>query len=132
VVRGFEVPETPYGSGHRGIDIEVPLGTPVHAAESGRVSFAGAVAGALYVSVDHPDGIRSTYSWLSEVRVRRGQSVTRGEVVGSSGAGHPGTGRPHLHFGARIGETYIDPMLLLERGSVVGLVRLAPLDGRPP
>jgi murein DD-endopeptidase MepM/ murein hydrolase activator NlpD len=127
VTRRFDPPGSPYGSGHRGIDIAVPLGTEVLAAKEGVVAFAGPVAGGLYVSVDHPDGVRTTYSWLSEVSVRAGDEVERGDVLGRSGPGHPGVDPPHLHLGARLGSVYLDPMLLLERGSLVGLVRLAPL-----
>jgi murein DD-endopeptidase MepM/ murein hydrolase activator NlpD len=124
----YDPPETPFGSGHRGIDIDAPLGTPVQAAEGGTVAFAGPVAGALFVSIDHPDGVRTTYSWLSEVRARAGDRVERGAIVGLTGSGHPGVDPPHLHLGARYGGEYIDPMLLLGGGSVVGLVRLAPLE----
>jgi murein DD-endopeptidase MepM/ murein hydrolase activator NlpD len=128
VLRAYDPPETPFGSGHRGIDIGAPMGSPIVAAHDGVVAFAGPVAGNLFVSIDHPDGVRTTYSWLSRVDVGRGDPVRRGDPIGRSGAGHPGAGEPHLHFGARIGTVYIDPMLLLERGSVVGLVHLAPLD----
>jgi murein DD-endopeptidase MepM/ murein hydrolase activator NlpD len=128
VLRGFDPPDTPYGSGHRGIDIGTGLGTTVVAAQDGVVAFAGPVAGSLFVSIDHPDGVRTTYSWLSEVGVRSGDVVRKGDPIGRSGAGHPGTSSPHLHLGARIGSTYIDPLLLLERGSVVGLIHLAPLE----
>ena len=72
VIRGFEPPPDPYQAGHRGIDIGTAFGTPVLAAQDGTVSFAGWVAGALFVSIDHPDGYRSTYSWLSAVLVPRG------------------------------------------------------------
>jgi murein DD-endopeptidase MepM/ murein hydrolase activator NlpD len=129
VLRGFDPPDTPYGSGHRGIDIGTAIGTSVVAAQDGVVAFAGPVAGSLFISVDHPDGVRTTYSWLSDVGVQRGDVVRKGEPIGRSGAGHPGEGPAHLHLGARIGSTYIDPMLLLERGSVVGLIHLAPLPG---
>jgi murein DD-endopeptidase MepM/ murein hydrolase activator NlpD len=128
VIRPFDPPATAYGSGHRGIDIAAPVGTTVRAAADGVVSFAGAVAGGLFVSVDHPDGVRTTYSWLSHVAVSAGQQVRRGAALGASGRGHEGIEPPHLHFGARVGSTYIDPMLLLERGSMVGLIHLAPLD----
>jgi murein DD-endopeptidase MepM/ murein hydrolase activator NlpD len=100
----------------------------VVAAHDGVVAFAGPVAGSLFVSIDHPDGVRTTYSWLAEVSVRTGQAVSRGEPVARSGPGHPGVDPPHLHFGARLGTTYIDPMLLLEQGSLVGLIHLAPVD----
>ena len=128
MIRPFEGPTSPYGPGHRGIDISCPLGTEVRASNDGVVAFAGWVAGSLFVSIDHPDGVRTTYSWLSEASVRAGERVGQGDVIGRSGHGHPEESRTHLHFGARVGETYIDPMLLLERGSVVGLIHLAPIE----
>jgi murein DD-endopeptidase MepM/ murein hydrolase activator NlpD len=73
------------------------------------------------------DGVRTTYSWVSSVAVTEGQQVVRGEVIGATGQGHPEIPQPHLHLGARVGSTYIDPILLLERGSVTGLIHLAPL-----
>jgi murein DD-endopeptidase MepM/ murein hydrolase activator NlpD len=129
VIRGFEPPSGPYSPGHRGIDIAVPFGTTIHAPHDGVVSFAGWVAGALYLSIDHPDGVRTTYSWLSAVSVHKGQSVHRGDVVGATGHGHPEVPTPHLHFGARIGSEYIDPMFLLDGADVADMIRLAPLDG---
>jgi len=132
VLRGFEGPVSPFGPGHRGIDIGAPPGTPVRAAASGIVAFAGRVAGERYVSIDHPDGIRTTYSWLAGAVVEAGTTVTRGQVIGRSGEGHPGAASPHLHFGARIGQMYLDPLLLL--GVPDGMVHLAPLpsvDGGP-
>lgn len=134
VLRGFEGPVSPFGAGHRGIDIGAPPGTPVRAAASGIVAFAGRVAGQRYVSIDHPDGIRTTYSWVSGAAVEAGNRVTRGQVIGRSGEGHADAASPHLHFGARIGEMYLDPLLLL--GVPAGMVHLAPLpsveEGSPP
>jgi murein DD-endopeptidase MepM/ murein hydrolase activator NlpD len=132
VIRPFEPPESPYGAGHRGIDIAVPAGTAVRAAADGVVAFAGPVAGGRYVSIDHPDGVRTTYSWLSAISVRAGDPVGRGDSVGASGLGHPGVDPAHFHFGARYAGTYLDPMLLLRRGSLVGLVRLAPIEEEAP
>ncbi|HYU56545.1 MAG TPA: M23 family peptidase, partial [Actinomycetota bacterium] len=57
VIRPFEAPASPYGPGHRGIDIAATPDTVVGAAEGGVVAFAGVVAGARYVSIDHPDGV---------------------------------------------------------------------------
>jgi murein DD-endopeptidase MepM/ murein hydrolase activator NlpD len=128
VIRGFLSPQDPYGPGHRGIDIAVPLGTPVQSSNDGVVAFAGWVGGSLYVSIDHADGVRTTYSWLSSVAVRKGDVVLRGDVVAATGYGHPEIPQPHLHFGARIGQTYIDPMILLGGGDVVSMIHLAPLD----
>jgi murein DD-endopeptidase MepM/ murein hydrolase activator NlpD len=130
VLRAFQPPEGPYGSGHRGIDIAVPLGTPVRAPAEGVVAFAGPVAGGRFVSVDHPDGVRTTYSWLIAIDVSAGSPVARGQVLGRTGPGHPGVEPPHLHLGARFAGSYIDPLLLLRRTAVVGLIRLAPLE--PP
>jgi murein DD-endopeptidase MepM/ murein hydrolase activator NlpD len=127
VIRGFEPPQNPYGAGHRGIDIATPIGTDVRASAAGVVAFAGSVAGSLFVSIDHPDGVRTTYSWLSAVRVRTGQTVAEGDVIALSGPGHPGAVVSHLHFGARVGNTYIDPMLLLRGADVSDLIHLAPL-----
>jgi murein DD-endopeptidase MepM/ murein hydrolase activator NlpD len=128
VIRGFEPPSNPYGPGHRGIDIAAPFGSPMVAAQDGIVAFAGWIGGSLFISIDHPDGVRTSYSWLSSVNVTRGDSVSRGGLIGATGQGHPGMPPPHLHFGARIGAEYIDPMLLLEAGDVVGLIHLAPLE----
>lgn len=128
VVRGFEAPAGPFGPGHRGIDIEAPAGRPVRAAQAGTVAFAGKIAGELHVSIDHPDGVRTSYAFLSSIDVRAGAPVVRGERLGAVGAGHAGSPVSHLHFGARYAGQYIDPVLLLEARSLVGLIRLAPLE----
>jgi murein DD-endopeptidase MepM/ murein hydrolase activator NlpD len=132
VVRPFQPPAGPYGPGHRGIDIAAPAGAVVRAAQDGLVAFAGIVAGERYVSVDHPDGVRTTYSWLSQLSVGAGDVVRQGDPIGASGTGHPGTAPAHLHFGARYAGSYLDPMVLLRRSDVVGLVRLAPIEERTP
>jgi murein DD-endopeptidase MepM/ murein hydrolase activator NlpD len=127
IIRGFEPPPSDYEAGHRGIDIAAPFGTDVKSSREGIVAFAGWIGGSLFISIDHVDGVRTTYSWLSEVRVRRGQSVAREELIARSGHGHADIPQPHLHFGARVGSTYIDPMLLLEGADVSDLIHLAPL-----
>lgn len=126
VIRDFDPPENPYGSGHRGIDIAAALGTPVRAAEAGVVSFAGKVGGELYVTIDHGGGLRSTYSWLSALAVRKGDVVARGARIGATGRGHPGASVPHLHLGVRLYGTYVDPLRFLGPAPVSGLVHLAP------
>ncbi|TMK17550.1 MAG: M23 family metallopeptidase [Actinobacteria bacterium] len=132
ILRHYEPPPTPYAAGHRGIDMAAPVGTPVRAANDGTVAFAGPVAGRLFVSIDHPDGIRTTYSFLSAVYVKKGQTVFRGQVVAASGIGDGSSPQPHLHFGARTGGDYIDPEPLLLDGlrrDPAQAVRLAPDDG---
>ena len=127
VIRGFDPPSMPYGAGHRGIDIATAFGTPVRAPASGVVTFAGPVAGALFVSVDHGEGVVSSYSWVSSVLVRRGDLVGAGAVLALSGAGHPGVDPAHLHFGVKRDGVYVDPLSLLAPASVVGLIRLVPV-----
>src|SRR5436309_14755001 len=53
IIRGFEPPPSKYEAGHRGMDIAAPLGSNVVAAREGTVAFAGWVAGALFISIDH-------------------------------------------------------------------------------
>lgn len=116
VLRPFVAPEHAYGPGHRGVDLEVAAGEAVRAAGGGVVSFAGAVAGARWVTVQHSDGIRTSYGVLAQVRVRQGQQVDRGEVLGTATGSHGDALRPEpgLHWSARRGETYLDPLTLLE------------------
>ncbi len=131
IIRHFEPPPTPYAAGHRGIDMAVPVGTPVVASNAGVVAFAGAIATELFVSIDHADGIRTTYSFLSVVSVRRGDVVARGQQIARSGPGHAGATQPHLHFGMRVGDTYIDPEPYLIDGlrrDLSQAIRLAPED----
>ena len=65
VIRGFDPPDSPYGSGHRGIDIAAPAGSVVLAPADGRVAFAGPVGGRLFLTIDHSGGLESTYSWVA-------------------------------------------------------------------
>ena len=127
VIEPFDAPASPYGTGHRGIDIATPLGTPVQAPAPAVVAFAGPVGGSLFVTLDHGGGLESTYSWLSGLGVRRGDVVAAGATIASSGPGHPGVTPAHLHFGVKRDGAYVDPLDYLLPGSVVGLIRLAPL-----
>lgn len=92
----------PFGSGkfvfHRGIDIAVPVGTPVHTIRTGRVVFAGDHQGhGSTVIVEHVNGDRTLYGHNSVVRVHTGDAVESGEVVAFSGNTGRSTG-PHVHF----------------------------------
>jgi murein DD-endopeptidase MepM/ murein hydrolase activator NlpD len=127
VIRGFDPPDTPFGSGHRGIDIAAPLDTPVLAAAPGVVTFAGPVGGRLFVTLDHGAGLESTYSFLASIAVRRGAVVARGQVLGTSGTGHAGTTVPHLHFGVRLDDVYVDPLAYLGPVELWRFIRLAPI-----
>jgi murein DD-endopeptidase MepM/ murein hydrolase activator NlpD len=126
VIRGFDLPDDPYGSGHRGIDIAVSVGTTIAAPADGTVSFAGPVGGRLFLTIDHGAGISSTYSWLTGNLVKKGDAVLRGQPVALTGWGHPGALVPHLHLGVKLNGEYVDPMLYLGPISLAAFVRLAP------
>jgi hypothetical protein len=132
IVRGFDPPDDPYGSGHRGIDIATAVGTVVVAPDDGVVTFAGKVGGRLFLTIDHGGGISSTCSWLTSVLVRKNDHVVRGQPVATTGWGHADLAVPHLHFGVRRDGTYVDPMAFLAPLSVTNLIRLAPLDAGAP
>jgi murein DD-endopeptidase MepM/ murein hydrolase activator NlpD len=128
VIRGFDPPDTPFGSGHRGIDIAVALGSPVRAPAAGTVTFAGPVGGRLFLTIDHGGGVESTYSWLDGITARRGDAIERGQVIGRSGAGHTGSLVPHLHLGVRLLDVYVDPLDYLGPIEVWRFIRLAPVN----
>jgi murein DD-endopeptidase MepM/ murein hydrolase activator NlpD len=112
VVHAWDAPDdNPFAAGHRGIDVAAPSGTPVRASAPGLVTFAGTVAGNRNVSVDHEGAIRTTYSFLASIAVKKGATVEQGDVVGTVGAGHPGSGLPpHVHLSARRDGVYFDPV----------------------
>jgi murein DD-endopeptidase MepM/ murein hydrolase activator NlpD len=111
--RPFEAPVHAYGPGHRGVDLEGAVGSPVLSAGTGVVAFAGMVAGRPVVSIDHADGLRTTYEPV-DPSVGAGQAVARGSPIGSLLGGHAGCPADAcLHWGLRRGETYLDPLALL-------------------
>lgn len=126
VIAAFDPPDSPYGSGHRGIDIATRVGTAVLAPADGTVTFAGPVGGRRFVTIDHGGGLRSTVSFVEDLRVRAGDVVARGDVVAASGTGHADETVPHVHLGVRLGDTYVDPLPYLEPVSVSSYIRLAP------
>lgn len=133
VVHGFDPPTTPYGPGHRGVDLGGVVGQPVLAALPGRVSFAGRLAGRGVVVVAH-GGTRSTYEPVAAV-VDVGQQVDAGQRVGHLEAGGSHClPRACLHWGWIEGErTYLDPLRLVEPAPVrlLPLWRDTPATGAP-
>jgi murein DD-endopeptidase MepM/ murein hydrolase activator NlpD len=101
-------------SQHTGLDFRVTTGTPIVATNSGTVILARP----LYfegncVMIDHGQGLLTMYLHLSEFKVKEGDAVKKGQLLGLSG----GTGRataPHLHFAVRWRGEYLDPQTLLE------------------
>lgn len=129
VLAPFEGSATPYGPGHRGVDLAVLPGDAVLAAADGEVAFTGSVAGRGVVSIDHADGLRTTYEPLVP-SVAAGDRVVAGQPIGVLDRGHcppPGC----LHWGARRGtHDYVDPLSLLD--DAPRPVRLLPLGTRLP
>lgn len=123
VLQGFDPPAVVWGPGHRGVDLALPAGSPVLAAGDGTVAFAGVVAGRPVVSIDHADGVRTTYEPV-EASVATGDVVARGQTIGTLRAGHRSDGADALHWGARTGpKAYINPLRLLRPA----VIRLKPL-----
>ena len=99
-----------WGAMHAGIDIAPPYGTPVYAANSGTVIFAGGQGGyGNLVLVDHGGGFVTAYAHLSGFATSSGASVGRGQIVGYIGSTGDSTG-PHLHFETRVGGSAQNPM----------------------
>ncbi len=119
IVDHFRPPACLWCAGNRGIDYSPPPGTPVRAANNGRVTFAGRVGFDMFVVITHDDGLRTTYGYLGSIAVSEGQWVARGTVVATSGI--------ELHFGVRRGDVYLDPEQLF--GARLR-ARLVPLSGR--
>lgn len=91
----------------------------VAAAADGIVTFAGSIGADYYITVEHGDGLRTTYSFLAEVWVVEGQEVTAGLGIAMAGA-------EGLHFGVRLGSHYLDPEVLLEASVATTRLVLSP------
>ena len=108
VVRPFIAPATPYGSGHRGVDLAA--GTALVAPADGMVSFAGRVVDRGVLSISHGGGVVSSYEPVTTSLVA-GDIVLRGDVIGSVEAGHCST--LCVHVGVRVDGEYVNPLLYL-------------------
>ena len=95
---------------HDGVDLGVPVGTQVFAAQSGKVIAVGTnEKGGNWIILDHGNGVRTSYCHLSEWQVTKGQVVQRGEPIALSGNTGRSTG-PHLHFNVKVAGELIDPL----------------------
>lgn len=101
---------------HRGIDIKGKEGEEVRASNHGKVVLARELFfGGNTIILDHGLGIYSLYMHLSRVRVRLGEMVSKGDVIGLVGSSGRSTG-PHLHFGIKIMNTSANPLSLVRLG----------------
>jgi murein DD-endopeptidase MepM/ murein hydrolase activator NlpD len=100
---------------HRGVDLDVPQGTPVRAMSDAQVRFAGVMSGyGNVIWLDHGGSVLSVYAHLAEIHVAAGTLVRGGSVIGLSGATGDVTG-PHLHFEIWRWGRPVDPVPLLGR-----------------
>jgi len=101
---------------HAGADLRATTGTPIRSANRGRVVFAGNLFfSGNTVIVDHGLGIYTLYAHLSRIDVKKDATVERAQVIGLAGATGRVTG-PHLHWGARVQNTRVDPFSLINLG----------------
>lgn len=107
------------GRRHDGLDISADTGTPIHAAAAGRVVFTGQMRGyGNLILIRHNDDFFTAYAHNSENKVKKGEAVKQGQMIGKVGR----TGRataPHLHFEIRHGQTARNPLFFLpDRGGM--------------
>jgi len=98
-----------WGRQHSGLDLGMPMGSPIYAAKSGVVtcaSYNGSYGN--LVKVDHGDGMETYYAHCSRLDVETGQQVAAGQQIAAVGSTGNSTG-PHLHFEVRIGGVAQDP-----------------------
>jgi murein DD-endopeptidase MepM/ murein hydrolase activator NlpD len=114
------------GSPHSGVDFPALTGTPVHAAQSGRVALAQELFfSGNTVVVDHGLGIYTFYGHLSEIDVKPGDELQSGQVLGKVGATGRVTG-PHLHWGLTVERARVNALQLVK------LLSTTPESARKP
>ena len=106
----FRAPAHEYGAGHRGIDLSTQLGAVVRAPAAGTVAFRGTVVDRPLLTIEHADGLVSTFEPLLS-SLSPGDVVAEGDDIGTVAAGgHAVAG--NLHLGVRLDGAYINPLLL--------------------
>jgi murein DD-endopeptidase MepM/ murein hydrolase activator NlpD len=104
---------------HLGVDYAAPKGTPVRNVGLGVVESAGTMGGyGNAVVVKHRNGHSTVYAHLSKMLVKRGQSVSQGQVIGLVGSTGWATG-PHLHFEFRVNGRHQDPLQLARQSETI-------------
>ncbi len=106
------------GAGNRGLEYADSDNRVVSAAAAGYVSFAGPVAGRKAITIQHADGVRTTYTGLLEIWVVSGQTVNQHSGIALASTG--------FHFGARIRDHYLDPQILIDASEIEAQPRLLP------
>jgi murein DD-endopeptidase MepM/ murein hydrolase activator NlpD len=107
---------------HTGLDLRGDIGEPVHATADGKVTIASREGGyGNLVEINHGSGFSTRYGHLSEIDVKVGQTVHRGQTIGKIGSTGRSTG-PHLHYETRIDGEPVDPQKFLRAGIRLGKV----------
>jgi murein DD-endopeptidase MepM/ murein hydrolase activator NlpD len=100
---------------HSGVDLAAGKGTSIRSVADGTVKFAGWMGGyGRLVIIKHANGFESRYAHCSRLKVRKGQSVSKGKIIAASGSTGTATG-PHLHFEIRKSGKHVNPMLYLKK-----------------
>lgn len=113
VVRSFDAPERPWLSGHRGVDLASAPAQELHSPAPGVVVFAGQVVDRPVVTVDHGNGLRSSFEPI-ETTLSSGDRVEAGQTIGRlwNEGTHCRAG-PCVHWGVRDGDDYVNPLKFL-------------------
>ena len=120
----FGYRKNPFGAGvefHNGLDIANKTGTKIYAAGTGVVTFAGYKSSwGNLVMISHGYGYVSIYAHCSEILVKEGQEVEKGDLIATVGSTGRATG-PHVHYGIQLDGEWIDPLsVLVEKGETDG------------
>ena len=118
VIDPFRPPAHIGASGNRGLEYGDSDNQVVAAAASGYVLFAGPVAGRKAITIEHADGVRTTYTGLLEIWVVSDMTVNQHSAIAVASTG--------FHFGARVLDHYIDPQILIDSSVVTERPRLLP------
>jgi murein DD-endopeptidase MepM/ murein hydrolase activator NlpD len=117
---GFGVRSDPFlgrPAMHTGLDFRASKGDPVRATAAGKVVSAGWAGGyGRMVEIDHGNGLATRYGHLSAIRVKVGDHIKIGQIVGAVGSTGRSTG-PHLHYETRIHGEAVDPQRFLRAGA---------------
>ena len=122
VVSGFGIRINPFHKGrykHPGIDFAAPRGTVVVATAPGKVTVAKRSklqAGyGTYIEIKHSNGLKTRYAHLEDIQIREGESVTKGQPIGTVG-NTGGSIAPHLHYEIIRDKEHINPMIYMVEG----------------
>ena len=104
---------------HKGVDFAAGSGTPLYATADGVVTHSGWSSGyGRLVKIQHDFGVETRYAHMSKLRVKVGQRVSRGQLIGDMGASGRVTG-VHLHYEVRVGGKAVNPMIFIKAANDV-------------